>query len=79
MPPHGLYPGGKPPNQLGEFVRRHLHFSTSLEAAVGVLPDNFRRRGIDCAVHLDASLMLADGIDIYLSSSGAVLAPTQVG
>ena len=50
----GLIPGGPPDNSNRE-TRNTTHCSTSHATLQGVLPDKFRRRGTDCAIHLDVA------------------------
>ena len=35
--------------------------------------------GIDCVIHIDTASLLKAGIRLYVSASGAVLIPAQVG
>ncbi len=70
----GLIPGGPPDNSNRE-TRDTTHCSTSYATPQGVLPDKFRRRGTDCAIHLDVDLLLQDNIKLYRSAAGVILVP----
>ncbi len=70
----GLIPGGPPDNSNRE-TRNTTHCSTSYATSKGVLPDKFRRRGTDCAIHLDVELLLQDNIKLYRSAAGVILVP----
>ncbi len=70
----GLIPGGPPDNSNRE-TRDTTHCSTSYATSKGVLPDKFRRRGTDCAIHLDVDLLLQDNIKLYRSAAGVILVP----
>ncbi len=74
----GLIPGGPPDNSNRE-TRNTTHCSTSHASLQGELPDKFRRRGTDCAIHLDVDLLLQDGIRLYRSAAGVILIPDLVG
>ena len=45
-----------------------------MAASAGDLPDKFRKRGIDCAIHLNVDMLFADMADrIHMSVAGVVL------
>ncbi len=74
----GLIPGG-PQGVRNRETRNTTHCSMSNATAAGVLPDKFRRRGTDCAIHLDVDLLLQDGIRLYRSAAGVILVPDIMG
>ncbi len=73
----GLIPGGPPDNSNRE-LRNTTFCSTKLASLKGELPDRFRRRGTNCAVHLDVDLLFEAGIRLYRSAAGVILIPDLV-
>ncbi len=72
----GLLPGGR---LLGtdtasqEGCRSHLHLSRHPVGEDGVVPENFKRRNIDCCIRPDATLMLFDKFKLFLSDADVIL------
>ncbi len=73
----GLIPGGPPDNGNRE-LRNTTFCSTKLASLKGELPDRFRRRGTNCAVHLDVDLLFENNIRLYRSAAGVILIPDLV-
>ena len=67
-------------NTQGEWERRaQIHCSTTLSSAAGDLPDKFRKRGIDCAIHLNVDMIFKDmPTHIHMSAAGVVLISAAV-
>ena len=68
----GLVPGGLTKR------RGAVRFSQVLSTD-GIVPDKFRRHGIDCQIVLDTAQMLKDGIKVFLSDAGSILVYDTVG
>lgn len=51
----------------GGIDRADVHCSTSVPAD-GILPERFRKKGIDCAICLDWTRMFRDDVRVYISS-----------
>ncbi len=44
-----------------------------------MLPDKFRKRRTDCAIHLNMVMLLDDNIPISMSAAGVALIPVTIG
>ena len=76
----GLLPGGRPAKRSGEWAHRaDVHCSTKSMGVSMEVPDKFRKRGIDCVIHIDTASLLDAGIRLFVSAAGAVLIPQSIG
>jgi hypothetical protein len=74
----GILPGGIPANADGVYAgRTHVHCSNR-PYKDGQFPDNFKKRGTDCAVYIDAQKMIDHGHHIYRGPGGVILIPSAV-
>ncbi len=74
----GLIPGGPLDNSNRE-LRNTTFCSTKLASLKGELPDKFRRRGTNCAVHLDVDKLFEDKIKLYRTAADVILIPSIIG
>ncbi len=74
----GILPGGLGPTKRGKYSGRTDVHASDRPFSSGQFPDGFNRPGTDCAVHIDAELMLKDGRRIYRGPAGVILIPEAV-
>ena len=75
----GLLPGGRPKPIGGGWAHRaDVHCSVKSMGTSLEVPDKFRKRGLDCVVHIDTQLLLTAGIKLFLNAAGAVLIPEAI-